>query len=845
MSSDVNQNQVERLFAQAVNLADVEQQAFLRNACGDDARLLAAVQRLLAAEFPLGETATFRQPPPDDDPRPGGRDSHIRDPLIDARIGPYQVKRRLGEGGFGNVYLAFRSDNYRQKVAVKVLRSDIDVSERVLARFELERQLLADLQHEHIARLLYGGTLDNGRPYIVMEFVRGEPITQYCDSKRLAISSRLALFRQACEAVSYAHGYSVIHRDLKPDNILVSEEGQVKLLDFGIAKMIDPISKRRMLTISEGGMPMTPQYGSPEQVRGKGLSTASDVYSLGVILYELLTGRRPYEFAHFTAAEVERVICDVEPRKPSTVVLQPLRVRHDDGTEDIRSADTLAEPRGADPHKLQRQLKGDLEQIVLMALRKDPERRYKTVDALVQDLQRFEAGQTVVARPVSRFERTRRWCRRNPIVAALSALVIFLIAGASIIAPLVAVQQAVLRRETEAASREAKFNQVDGLWQPIHQSYKLRSRGTRATMTASVYEATAVLAELAESENDVVRLTERRAETSQGDFEAIQKLYNEDKLSLELLSQSMATKARVAIAEGAGDRRAHIESLAQERDARLALWRRIAALHESERRGGEREKYHLLAAQFAECHAKLLMAVDKDVKAYQSILALPQGLLPPAFDGSTSSKALRSALNQLETLVEPDFQILQGDRVARTGDWNRAVKFFLRAKEINPEDPDAYSYLAAAHLAAGNTKAHQVVCQEMIKKAYSDDERVVLTCVVVPNAVEDPSLLVSAAENLQRNLGDSEQLVAAALFRTGQFPEALAQFRPWKMPWLRARDYAFLAMVHQRLGNNSDAMQALNEARQKLDGVEDWRDKTETDYLIREAESIVSAPPRN
>ena len=416
MNPEVNDDLVDDLFAQAIDVPVDQRHAFLLAASDGNATVVAEVYKLLQAHEQAASDPEFLADPPSDE-RLFRIVKPSHDPLIGQSVGPYKVIRRIGGGGFGHVYLAFRSDDYRHKVAVKVLRSDIDLNDRTLARFELERQLLADLQHEHIARLLFGGSLPNGRPYIVMEYVKGLPITEFCDRQRLSVAQRLGLFQSVCEAVAYAHRYGVIHRDIKPDNILVTSEGSAKLLDFGIAKLVDPISQRRMVTISEDGMPKTPEYASPEQIRGEGISTTSDVYSLGVVLYELLAGRRPYEFSRDTAAEFERVVCDVQPRKPSSVVLEPCRLRNEEGVDTVCAAETIAERRDTSPADLSNQLKGDLEQIVLMALRKEPHRRYQSVDSLADDLTRFGQGEVVVARPTGNLERTWRWVKRHRAVS--------------------------------------------------------------------------------------------------------------------------------------------------------------------------------------------------------------------------------------------------------------------------------------------------------------------------------------------------------------------------------------------------------------------------------------------
>jgi serine/threonine-protein kinase len=436
-------DQIDDLFDHAHELPPDQRAAFLIDACNGDSQLLSEVQKLLGAHERVEASTAFLATPCSAQ-RLFACDDQLRHPLLGQSVGPYEVKEWLGGGGFGDVYMAHRKDAYRQKVAVKVLRADRDDDDRIRARFELERQLQADFQHEHIVRLVFGGTLESGQPYIVMEYVQGEPITKYCDINRQPIAERLALFRQVCHAVAYAHRYGVIHRDIKPGNILVNEEGQAKLLDFGIAKILD--AQGTGVTLTDGRMPLTPEYASPEQFRGEGISTASDVYSLGVVLYELLTGRRPHELRQCTAAECERIVCQEEPRRPSTVVLEAHYIGRDISTADIHSADTLAEARAADPKKLSRLLKGDLDQIVLKTLRKEPADRYPTVETLIDDLDRFEQGRSVIAWPISRRKRAVRWVRRNKTVSGLTSAVAIALIGGSIVSTYFAVRE---RRQAE------------------------------------------------------------------------------------------------------------------------------------------------------------------------------------------------------------------------------------------------------------------------------------------------------------------------------------------------------------------------------------------------------------
>jgi len=326
-------------------------------------------------------------------------------PLVPTRAGPYELLEELGRGGMGVVYLAQRADGqFEKRVAVKLLHAD-ERSGEILARFELEQQVLAGLEHPGIARLIDGGLTEEGSPFLVMELVEGIPIDRWCEERRLTVDERLSLFREVCLAVDSAHRSLVVHRDLKPGNILVTPEGQPKLLDFGIAKVLaDPSGPPQEEATRAELRPMTPAYASPEQVKGAPITTAADVYSLGVILYQLLTGRLPLLPGEDTATAWERVIAEEEPPAPSTV-------------EGL-------------PRKLRRKLAGDLDLIVLTALRKEPERRYRSAAELFADLRRYGAHLPIEARPDSRGYRATRFVRRNPItVAATTLVVLSLIAG--------------------------------------------------------------------------------------------------------------------------------------------------------------------------------------------------------------------------------------------------------------------------------------------------------------------------------------------------------------------------------------------------------------------------------
>jgi len=306
--------QIRGVFDEVIAIPSGDRAAYLDRVCATDADLRREVDSLLSSDDRAG--TNFLNTPAVDFSKaePSGAPSRVG-----RRIGAYNIVEEIGRGGMGEVYRAGRADGqYEKEVAIKLVRGGYDTAS-VLERFRHERQILASLDHPNIARLLYGGTTDEGIPYLVMELIVGTPIDQYCDAQNLNVTERLRLFSQVCSAVQYAHQRLVIHRDIKPGNILVTKEGVPKLLDFGIAKILDPATSAEVTLAN----PMTPEYASPEQIRGEPITTATDVYSLGVVLYQLLTGRSPYPRNTQVPHEFARVICEWEPERPSTIVLKP------------------------------------------------------------------------------------------------------------------------------------------------------------------------------------------------------------------------------------------------------------------------------------------------------------------------------------------------------------------------------------------------------------------------------------------------------------------------------------------------------------------------------------------
>jgi eukaryotic-like serine/threonine-protein kinase len=390
--------QVEAVFEDALEIPAGARSPFLERTCAGDEELRHEVDSLLESH---GSAGTFLD---NSDPFFSKEDLTENDSFLQSgtTIDHYRIVQEIGRGGMGAVYLAERADaEFEKQVAIKLIKRGMD-TDSVLRHFRNERQILASFDHPNIARLFDGGTTGDGLPYFVMEYVEGVPIDEYCNKHSLSISERLKLFREACAAVSYAHRHLVIHRDIKRTNILVTADGVPKLLDFGIAKILQRGHGAQPLATMTGLRLMTPEYASPEQIRGEAVTTASDVYSLGVVLYELLTGSSPYPFTSRAPRDLERAITEQEPTRPSTAV-------------------PASDPKAAIPNR--KSLRGDLDNIVLMALRKEPERRYASVEQFSEDIRRHLEARPVMARKDTIVYRAAKFARRNKAVMATAALV--------------------------------------------------------------------------------------------------------------------------------------------------------------------------------------------------------------------------------------------------------------------------------------------------------------------------------------------------------------------------------------------------------------------------------------
>jgi non-specific serine/threonine protein kinase/serine/threonine-protein kinase len=448
------------LLAELIEVPDQDRPAFLSSACGDDTNLRTQLEDLLRMHEATEARGLDQAPVAEISAALADR---LRGQDIGHRIGAYRVEAEIARGGMGTVYRAIRADDeYKKQVAIKVVDRGM-LSRRSAELFRHERQILANLEHPNIARLLDGGTNEDGSPYLVMEYVEGETITRYCDSHRLSIEERLKLFQKICSAVHFAHQNLIIHRDIKPANILVTQAGEPKLLDFGIAKVIGADAGAETETRTCGGM--TPAYASPEQLNGHAVTTATDVYSLGLVLYELLTGRYAYE-QFSTPARRQNAILDEDPQRPSQAVL-----RASVDIEQPVTPEHISALRQLPVEKLSRRLAGDLESIVAKAIHKQPEHRYSSMAQFSEDISRHRRGEPVIARQNTFIYRSIKFVRRHKLGIAAGVLMFVLV-----VTGMVVIVRAERKARAEQEIAESRFNDLrklaNSLMFEVHDAIK-------------------------------------------------------------------------------------------------------------------------------------------------------------------------------------------------------------------------------------------------------------------------------------------------------------------------------------------------------------------------------------
>ncbi|MFK7846701.1 MAG: protein kinase [Rhodothermales bacterium] len=403
------------VFEEAVEMSLAERPLFLAKACQDDTELRMQVEKLLAADDQSQEL--FKESPLE-----LSKDLFVVDPdEHPEQIGAYKISQFLGKGGMGSVYLGAKKQGaFSKLVALKVLRSGMD-NQDLLRRFRTEWQVLASLNHPNIARLYGEVEAANNRPFFAMEYVEGLPINTYCTENKLSVKERLKIFNQVCRTIHHAHVNQIVHRDIKPANVLVTKEGEPKLLDFGIAKVLNPdLLDTSALLTRTGVRVLTPAYASPEQLRSEQITASSDIYSLGVVLYELLTGMRPHITNGLSQRQIEQKICEEEPLRPSEALTQLDTMRERDRLKGDAEHEDLSSVLQISNQQLSRELKGDLDTIVLKALQKDPARRYTSAAAMAEDVDRFATGRPILARPDTLVYRLRKVVERHRVALAMS-----------------------------------------------------------------------------------------------------------------------------------------------------------------------------------------------------------------------------------------------------------------------------------------------------------------------------------------------------------------------------------------------------------------------------------------
>ena len=512
--------QVRQIFEGALERAEVDRAAYLRVVCARDDELRREVESLLSSHDSAGD---FLE-------KPAANLSGVTQTLVSSvevpeyppgyRVGPYELQKCIGRGGMGSVWLAARfGSDFKKQVAIKLVKRGMDTQE-ILRRFRLERQVLAGLTHPNIATLIDGGSTQDGLPYLVMEYVEGIRIDRYCENHKSTITERLRLFRDVCGAVQYAHGNLVVHRDLKAGNILVTADGVPKLLDFGIAKLMR--TEFDTLAAAETRpelRPMTLDYASPEQVRGEPITTATDVYSLGVLLYKLLTGKSPYGAEAETDVALRKAICEKEPGKPSSVVLTDEKAVIPQATQRIDLAEE--ETRDKARRRLKKKLAGDLDMIVLMALRKEPQRRYASVEQFSEDIRRYMEGRPVIARSDTFGYRAAKFTRRNLVAVAAASIFAAMLAGMAII-------------EQRAAARAAR----------LEASAEERIRTLEADLLRQQIELSNSYYTLAESQNAAAALETYK--TALASFRAFERTHPGDPLASAFIAHTAIKLAELA-----------------------------------------------------------------------------------------------------------------------------------------------------------------------------------------------------------------------------------------------------------------------------------------------------------
>ncbi|HUQ92077.1 MAG TPA: protein kinase [Bryobacteraceae bacterium] len=820
---------VKTLFEKALELPSAHRPAFLAQSCIGDEHLRTEVESLLLSDT---EHTGFL------DKSPVSSLSQLledHDQPAPTRLGSYEVIRELGRGGMGAVYLASRADDqYRKQVAIKVVLRDRE-NAMVMERFRRERQILANLDHPNIALLLDGGATPDGLPYLVMEYVEGEPIDAYCDAHRLGVEQRLKLFLTVCGAVQHAHQNLVIHRDLKPTNILVKKDGTVKLLDFGIAKLVSATPAMQALDKTATAMRLlTPEYASPEQVKGEAITTSTDIYQLGVVLYELLTGHHP--FAYKNRAAIMQMLLSDEPQRPSQATTRIVEDDQPDGSKNIlRTPDSISATREGSPHKLRKKLEGDLDCVVLKALAKDPAKRYSSVEQFADDIRRHLTDRPVQARPHTLSYIAQRTVRRHRTGVFAAALVLAaLLAGIA-----VAAREAHYAR-LDRAKAERRFAEVrrvaNSFLFEVHDALAPLA-GTTAARRLVVQKAMEYLNSLSREASGDPALERELASAYQrvGDLQGNPNGANLGDITGALQSYRKSMSIREALLKAAPKDQESRRDLAASHEAIGDVLLTAGSLEEA--LNSYQKAQVIREALFKENpSSRPLKSVL--VKSYQNVI----GLLAAAGNTSRAIELSQSALHMSEELAREDPNNPEARRnlsvayskyggvLDRRGDFDGALQNYRKALRIheklaaeNPDSAQTRREMSLIHEDMGRVFASR----NEIAQATEDYRRAL--AIRKDLAASDPRNVQAASD-----LGIIEMRMGDMLARANQRPAALESYRhaldvfqsvAAKDPSnvLARRD---MSLVFERLGNlhaaAGNAPTALEHYKRLQEAAQEW-----------------------
>jgi serine/threonine protein kinase len=839
---------------EARRLPEGQRAPYLERTCGADAELRQRVASRLAAlprSRPAASGTAADNEATVDSSAAGGPPVPVlraAEETPGCVVGRYKLLEMIGEGGFGCVYVAEQKEPVKRRVALKIIKLGMD-TRQVVARFEAERQALAMMDHPNIAKVLDAGATDTGRPFFVMELVRGVRITDYCDENKLSTRKRLDLFILVCRAIEHAHQKGIIHRDIKPSNILVATENGAavpKVIDFGIAKATSGRLTDKTVYTQADQFVGTPAYMSPEQAEASGLDidTRSDIYSLGVLLYELLTSETPFESKNLLARgfdEMRRIIREIEPQLPSL----RLRAKHDTGQT---SAATL---HGTDAPKLINLMRGDLDWVVMKCLEKDRNRRYETAGSLVADVQRFLDNEPVAARSPSGLYRFRKLVQRNRLAFAAAAGI-----WITLVAALGVTSWYVIKERQERDLAEIESNAANSA----------RQNSDKARELAEADEQKAL-----ESQKQAVA-AQQRAEA------ATARALESEKAAKAALQEAReeTEKARIA------DQQAQVSKS----DAQTA--RRQASLAMSEAEKQEAEKAEAVAlqtglrreAEAARQRAENLLTQARADEAASAAEALQLrtslsnfcnrlDALPPAAVAAIADSFL-AAPGPIQPWAIP---LLRGraDWRARQGDWTGAAVDFTRLLELEPDAPEAYDALAYIAVQTGDLSAYSRICTALLLRFRAANDLaigrlVARDCLLAPTTNVDLAAAAALARLAMESGTNDSHFPANALtlglaeYRQGRFAEAAARAATalaaaeQDAP-SQAQASALLALALQQLKQTNLALTNLAAGRiilqtkpPKTDGGDRgprWKEYAAAAALLREAGALIEAPPQS